>query len=61
MPYDQMDLLLYAFTHDIPAEDAGRALGLSEEQVKRVCRDIISKRRTAAQLRQAAILIEEFE
>lgn len=27
LPYDQMDLLLYAFTHDIPAEDAGLRTG----------------------------------
>ena len=28
LPYDQMDLLLYAFTNGVPAEQAGLVLGL---------------------------------
>jgi len=59
LPYDQMDLALYAFLHDIPPEEAGRALGLTAEQVQRVYRDIVGKQRTAARLLQAAILIDD--
>ena len=58
LPYDQMDLLLYAFSHEVPAEEAGRALELTPEQVERVYRDIVAKRRTAAQLDRAAMLVE---
>jgi NAD+ synthase len=59
LPYNLMDLALYAFLHGIPAEEAGRALGLTSEQVQRVYRDIVSKQRTAARLLQAAILIDD--
>jgi NAD+ synthase len=59
LPYDQMDLLLYAFANEVPAEDAARALGLTAQQVERAYRDIVAKRRTAAILHQHALLIEE--
>ena len=44
LPYEQMDLCLYAKNHGVPAADAGRALGLNERQVERVYRDIEAKR-----------------
>ena len=59
LPYGQMDLLLYAFLHGVPAEEAGRPLGLSGRQVERVYRDIAAKRRTAEQLGQQPLLIDE--
>lgn len=59
LPYDQMDLALYAFSHDVPAEEAGPVLGLTAEQIERVYRDIAAKRRTAGRLRQAAVLIDD--
>jgi len=55
LPYDQMDLLSYAFSHDVLPDKAGAVLGLTAEQVSRVYRDIAMKRRTAAQLDQSAI------
>ena len=61
LPYDRMDLLLNAFDHNVPAEQAGTALELTAEQVERVYRDIVSKRRIAKQLHQAALLIEDPE
>jgi NAD+ synthase len=59
LPYDVMDLALYAFLHGTPAEEAGRVLSLTAEQVERVYRDIVNKRRTADRLLQAAIVLEE--
>ena len=59
LPYDQMDLLLYAFVNDVPVEQAGETAGLKAEQVERVYRDIRAKRRTAAQLNQAPLLVTE--
>jgi NAD+ synthase len=50
LPYDQMDLCLYARNHNVPAADVGAALGLSAEQIERVFRDIDSKRRVAKYL-----------
>jgi len=61
LPYDQMDLALYGFLHDIPAEEAGQVLGLTAEQVQRVYRDIVNKRRMADRLLRRAILVEETE
>jgi NAD+ synthase len=45
LPYDQLDLCLYARNQNVPAADLGEALGLSEREVERVFRDIDSKRR----------------
>jgi NAD+ synthase len=50
LPYDQMDVCLYARNHGIPAAEVAGILGLSPEQVERVFRDIDGKRRFAAYL-----------
>jgi len=50
LPWDQIDLCLYARTNDVPVAEVGAALGLTEEQVERVFRDIDSKRRMAQYL-----------
>lgn len=50
LPYDRMDLCLWARNHGIEAAAVGKALDLNEEQVERVYRDIDSKRRMAAYL-----------
>jgi NAD+ synthase len=46
LPYDKMDLCLYARDHAVPAVEVGSAVGLTAEQVERVFRDIDAKRRT---------------
>ncbi len=58
LPYDQMDLMLYAHSHQVSAEDAAPVVGLTAEQVERVYRDIAAKRRTAEQLDQRAIVLD---
>ena len=58
LPYAQMDLLLWAEVHGVPAADAGRSLGLTEVEVERVYRDIEAKRRVANQLDGSAILVD---
>ncbi len=57
LPYDRMDLMLWAYRHDIPPGEAGSAVGLSSEQVERVYRDIVGKQRVAAILHQHALLV----
>ena len=47
LPYDQMDLCLYAKTHGFPAAQVAPVLGLSADQIERVYRDIEGKRRFA--------------
>jgi len=58
LPYAQMDLCLYAVDHKVPASEVGSVLGLSEEQVMRVFRDIEAKRRAARYLHQPPQLVE---
>lgn len=50
LPYDQMDLCLYAVNHDVPAEAVAETLELTTEQVERVYADIESKRRMSRYL-----------
>jgi NAD+ synthase len=50
LPYDRMDLCLYARNNNIDAANVAAALGLSEQQIDRVFRDIDSKRRASRYL-----------
>jgi len=43
MPYDTLDLLLYAWENSVPVGEVCGAMGLTEEQVKRAFRDFTSK------------------
>ena len=58
LPYQQMDIALWAFNHQVPAEEVAKCLNLSLEQVQFVFKDIISKRKTTAYLHLAAQLVE---
>jgi len=50
LPYDRMDLCLYAVDHGLPPESVADALELAPEQVTRVFGDIAAKRRVASYL-----------
>jgi NAD+ synthase len=57
LPYAEMDLALRAWHGGVAAADAGAVLGLSADQVERLYRDIVSKRRAAERgLRDAALV-----
>ena len=58
LPYAQMDLCLYAVDHQIPVGQVAQALGLREEQVQRVFRDIEAKRRASRYLHLPPQLVE---
>ena len=58
LPYDRMDLCLYACDHGIAAEAVAPVVGLSVEQVARVWRDIASKRRATNYLHCPPLLVE---
>jgi NAD+ synthase len=58
LPYEQMDLCLYAHNHSLPPGAAAEAVGLSEEDIARVYRDIEQKRRTTRYLHLGPQLIE---
>lgn len=59
LPYDRMDLCLYAVDHEVPAAEVAAALSLTEEQVERVFADIASKRRVSRYLHAAPLLVAE--
>jgi NAD+ synthase len=58
LPYQQMDIALWAHSHAVPAAELAQALGLSTEQAQRVYTDIESKRRTTRYLHAAPVLVE---
>jgi NAD+ synthase len=58
LPYDKMDLILYGMNHGFSHLEVGDEVGLTEDQVARVFRDIESKRRVAEYLHSPPMLIE---
>ena len=59
LPYDRMDLCLYAYNHGIDAAETARAVKLGPEQVERVYKDIEAKRRATRYLHAAPLLVED--
>ena len=59
LPYQKMDLALYALNHRVPAAEAGPVLGMTGEQMERVYQDIERKRSTTRVLHLGPILMEE--
>jgi NAD+ synthase len=51
MPYDTLDLLLYAWENGVPVKEVCVAMDLTEEQVKRAFRDFTSKNNATKYLR----------
>ena len=43
MPFDKLDLLLYAWENKVPSAEVCQAMALTEEQVKRAFRDFTAK------------------
>ena len=54
IPFNKIDLLLYAWENQVPYDDAASVLGLSEEAVKRSFKDFTSKNRATQHLRETA-------
>jgi NAD+ synthase len=61
LPYREMDLLLWAWHHDVPPEAAAGVVRLRPDQVERVYRDIVAKRRAAARGLRDAIPVEHVD
>lgn len=59
LPYDLMDLCLYAADHGIAAETAARVTGLTADQVRRAFKDIEAKRRASRYLHARPLLVTE--
>jgi NAD+ synthase len=58
LPYEQMDLCLYAHNNGLTAEAVADVVGLSIEDVERVFRDIDQKRRATRYLHLPPLLLE---
>jgi NAD+ synthase len=58
LPYAQLDLLWYALEHEVQAEEAAQAMGLSAQQVQRAYDDLLRKQRTTEYLRMPPLGIE---
>jgi NAD+ synthase len=59
LPYDKMDLCLYAKNNKLSISQAAEAAGLTSDQVQRVFQDIDTKRATTRYLHMGAVLVEE--
>jgi NAD+ synthase len=59
LPYQAMDLCLWAHAHGTPAAEVAPVLSLTPAQVERVYRDIEAKRRVSRYLHQVPLLVEE--
>ena len=59
VPYNVLDLCLYARDHDVPSDDVADAAGLTPEQIERVYRDIDAKRKAAQYLHERPLLVDE--
>jgi NAD+ synthase len=58
LPYQKLDLCLYAMNHRVPIDQVAQATGLTGEVVERVYKDIESKRRGTAYLHSRPVLVE---
>jgi NAD+ synthase len=58
LPYERMDLCLYAHNHHLPPEEAAPIAGLTPDEVTRVYRDIEAKRRATRYLHAVPLLVE---
>ena len=61
VPFDKLDLCLYARNEGLPAEAAAAATGLDPEIVERVYDDIERKRRAAQYLHAPALLVADLD
>ena len=58
LPYDRMDLCLYAANHRVSADEVAPVVGLTPVQVERVFKDIEAKRRATRYLHMRPLLVD---
>jgi NAD+ synthase len=57
LPYQQMDLALWAYEHQVPVAELAEALGTTADRITHVYGDIEAKRRAAAYLGSGPVLV----
>ena len=58
LPYEKMDLALWAHGHAVPAAELAAVIGISEDQARFIYADIEAKRRTTHYLHARPMLVE---
>ncbi len=58
LPYQQMDVALWAYIHAVPVDALGRHLKITEAAAQAVYKDIEAKRRAAHYLHHVPVLLE---
>jgi NAD+ synthase len=58
LPYDRMDLMLWAHNHAVPLAEVSEVMGLTPEQCERVFKDIEAKRRSTRYQQMQPLLLE---
>lgn len=58
LPYEQMDLALWAYNHHLPPRELGVSLKVDETQAKRIYEDIETKRGATRYLHARPVLIQ---
>ena len=61
LPYEQMDIAIWAYNNDIPAKSLGEYLGFSTEKAEFVYQDIKAKRKTTQYMHLEPQLIEKVD
>jgi NAD+ synthase len=59
VPYAQMDLCLYGLNNGLPSAEVAATAAMTPEQVERVWRDIVSKRKSTAYLHAGPRLVTD--
>jgi len=59
LPYDKMDMCLFGKNHGLAPSEVAPAVGLSDQQVARVYKDIDAKRQAARYLHASPLLVEK--
>lgn len=59
LPYDRMDVALWAHNHNYSPEDLAEALGIDSEHAAFIYRDIENKRKATHYMHSAAILVDD--
>jgi NAD+ synthase len=58
LPYEQMDIALWAHNHQVPAADLAQTLNITTEHAELIYADILAKRRSTEYLHRAPLLVE---
>ena len=59
LPYEEMDIALWAYNHNVPEADLAKFLEVDEVHVTYIYKDIVNKRKTTHYMHASAVLVED--